>query len=67
MFEEGIWGLAVDDVGGFLYWAEYSTIKQASQDGSNTETLLTTGTLSVIWKLIHWISVTQNPLYHIVV
>jgi len=67
LFEEGIWGLAVDDVGGFLYRVEENTIKQASLDGSNTDTLLTTGKLTVIWKLIPWISATQNPLYHIVV
>ena len=60
-------GLAVDDVGGFLYWAEPNAIKQASLDGSNTTTLLRTGKLTVICKLIHWISVTQHSLYHFVI
>ena len=51
---EDVQGLAVDDVGGFVYWVDdYKTIKQASLDGSNTTTILTTGRLSVIRKRLH--------------
>ena len=43
----------MDDFGGFVYWSTYKKIQQASLDGSNTKTVLETGKLSVICKLIH--------------
>ena len=43
----------MDDIGGFMYWANYKTIKQTSLDGLNKKTLLETGKLGVICKLIH--------------
>ena len=47
-------GVTVDDVGGFVYWADYKTIKQASSlDGSNEKNILVTGKLSVTCKVIH--------------
>ena len=64
MFEDNIKGLAVDDIGGFMYWIEYTRIRQASLDGSNATTLLETGKLTVICKRIHRIIVTEHPLYH---
>ena len=45
-------GLTVDDVRGFIYWIDvYTIIKRTSLDGSNTQTILRTGKLSVICKL----------------
>ena len=52
LFEGGMQGMAVDDFRGFVYWAQYKNIKQTSLDGSNKKTLLHTGKLSVICKLI---------------
>ena len=51
---EDVRGLTVDDVRGFMYWLDgYKTIKETSLNGDNTKTILTTGKLSVIRKLIH--------------
>jgi len=60
--------MAVDDCGGFVYWVnDHNNIEQRSLNGSNTKTLLETGKLNVIWKLIHRIIVTEYLLYHIVI
>ena len=67
LFEGDSRGLAVNDVGGFVYWTVgHKTIMQTSLDGSNTTILLETGKLSVTCKLIHWIIVLRHPLCHLV-
>ena len=53
LFEDYTGGLAVDDVGGFVYWVEGDKIKQTSLNGSNRETILETGKLTVTYKRIH--------------
>ena len=46
LFEEEVGTLAVDDVGGFVYWSyDQRTIKQASLHGFKPKTLLETGKL----------------------
>ena len=60
-FEAEVNGLAVDDVGGFVYWLDgFKTIKQTSIDGSNTKTILESGKLTVTCKLINWIMVIEH-------
>ena len=54
LFEAYLNGLAVDDVGDFLYWIhQHKTLEQSSLKGSNTMTLLQTGKLRVTCKQIH--------------
>ena len=58
-FEVAIRAIAVDNVHGFVYWADnLKNIKQATQDGSNIKVIISdTGKLNVISFANHLCSV----------
>ena len=44
---DGIWGIGVDDVNGFIYWNDDGNIKQATLNGSSIKVIIKAGMSNV--------------------